>query len=55
MHHEGGLELEQSQDGLWPFFEGTYARGGVAVHFFGRPDKLEQIRVVESGLIGFLS
>jgi hypothetical protein len=40
---------------LWAFFEGTYAQGGAAAHFFGQPDKLEKNRIVESGLIGFLS
>jgi hypothetical protein len=52
---QSGGGLERSRDGLWPNFEGTYARGDFAVHFFGRPDKLEQMRIVESGSIGFLS
>ena len=52
---QSGGGLERSRDGLWPRFEGTYARGDFAVHFFGRPDKLEQMRIVESGSIGFLS
>ena len=52
---QSGGGLERSQDGLWPHFEGTYARGDFAVHFFGRPDKLEQMKIVESGSLGFFS
>jgi hypothetical protein len=48
----GGLE---QGSGLWPFMEGTYARGDFCVHFFGRPDKLEQMRIASKGSLAFFS
>ena len=48
----GGLE---QGSGRWPFMEGTYARGDFCVHFFGRPDKLEQMRIASKGSLAFFS
>lgn len=49
----GGIEVDPETK--MPFVEGAYARGDFAVHFFGRPDKLEQMRIVDEGSLGFLS
>jgi hypothetical protein len=52
---QSGGGLERRHGSLWPHFDGTYARGDFIVHFFGRPDKLEQMRLVEEGSLGFWS
>lgn len=48
----GGLE---QGSGRLPFTEGTYARGDFCVHFFGRPDKQEQMRIASKGSLAFFS
>ena len=49
----GGLEWDPKYKR--PFWEGAYARGDFVVHFFGRPDKLEQMRVAAKGSLKFFS
>jgi hypothetical protein len=50
----GGLEAHAHLK--WrPFMEGTYARGDFALHFFERPDKLEQMRIASKGSLSFWS
>lgn len=49
----GGLESKPGR--LWPHFEGTYAYGDFAVHFYGRPDKLAQMKIAETGSLDFWS
>ena len=49
----GGIETPK---GHWmPYFEGVYVKGDFAVHFFGRKDKLEQMKSVDDGGLGFFS
>lgn len=49
----GGIERKQGK--WWPYFEGVYCKGDFAVHFFGRPDKLAQMKDAERGSLGFIS
>jgi hypothetical protein len=49
----GGLEYSNVRGR--PYWEGFYARGDFAVHFFGRPDKLNMMRMAERGSLGFFS
>ncbi|KAL7460442.1 hypothetical protein ACHAXS_000894 [Conticribra weissflogii] len=37
------------------YWDGTYATNNFAVHFFARPDKLDQMKKANSGLISFFS
>ena len=49
----GGLESKPGR--LCPHFEGRYAYGDFAVHFYGRPDKLAQMKIAERGSLDFWS
>lgn len=47
----GGLEWSARQHR--PFWEGMFARGDFVVHFWGRANKLEMMRLAASGSLGF--
>ena len=49
----GGVESKRGK--WWPYFDGVYCRGDFAVHFFGRPDKLTQMKDADRGSLGFFS
>jgi hypothetical protein len=49
----GGIERKRGK--WWPYFEGVYCKGDFAVHFFGRPDKLVQMKDADRGSLGFIS
>lgn len=50
-----GGGLEWSEQYKRPYWEGFHARGDFCVHFWGRPDKLKQLRIVHKGSLGLLS
>ena len=52
---QSGGGIEQAKGSFWPYFEGTFVRGDFTVHFFGRPNKLEQMKLASRGSIGFFS
>ena len=49
----GGVESKRGK--WWPYFDGVYCSGDFAVHFFGRPDKLTQMKDADRGSLGFFS
>lgn len=49
----GGLEWDDKRGR--PYWEGAHVGGDFIVHFFGRPDKLEQMKIAASGSLTFFS
>ena len=52
---QSGGGLEWSSKYHKTYFEGAYGRGDFAVHFFGRHDKVEQMKTALSGSLAFFS
>ena len=50
-----GGGIERKRGSFWFYFEGVYCKGDFAVHFFGRPDKLVQMKDASTGSLGFIS
>ena len=50
-----GGGIERKRGSFWLYFEGVYCKGDFAVHFFGRPDKLVQMKDAYRGSLGFIS
>ena len=50
-----GGGIERKRGSYWLYFEGVYCKGDFAVHFFGRPDKLVQMKDAYRGSLGFIS
>ena len=49
----GGIEWSPKHKRVYA--EGIHARGDFAVHFYGRPDKAEQVQIAARGSYGFIS